>query len=174
LALQVEYFPFRDYFGHLYRLKGVVGKNVNHWSPYLFAGIGGFWYNPKAKYNGNWEKLRPIQTENVSYNSMSISFPVGIGVKYAINKQWNIGLAVGLRYTLTDYIDDVSTTYVDKSSEEQMVQYLSNPALNEQGQTEWTQPGEQRGNPQVNDSYTFTILSVNYKLLKGGLNLPKF
>lgn len=174
LAVQVDYFPFREYFGHIYRSNGVVGKRVNHLSPYLFTGIGGFWYNPKAKYNGNWEKLRPLQTEGVEYGSLSIAIPVGLGLKYAIDKQWSIGLEVGLRYTFTDYIDDVSTNYVDKSSESDMVQYLSNPALNNEGQTNWTEPGQQRGSAQANDSYVFAILSVNYKLLRGRLNLPKF
>ena len=174
LAVQVEYFPFREYFGHIYRSNGVVGKRVNHLSPYLFGGIGGFWYNPKAKYNGTWEKLRPLKTEGVEYGSFSIALPVGLGLKYAIDKQWSIGLEVGIRYTFTDYIDDVSTVYVDQSNESPMVQYLSNPALNEQGQTNWTQPGQQRGSSQSNDSYVFTILPVNYKLLRGIMNLPKF
>jgi hypothetical protein len=174
LAVQVEYFPFREYFGHIYRSNGVVGKRVNHLSPYLFAGIGGFFYNPKAKYQGNWEKLRPLKTENVDYNSISLAIPVGLGLKYAIDKQWSIGLEVGLRYTTTDYIDDVSTEYVDKSGSDAKTQYLSNPALNNEGQTNWTLPGQQRGSTQSNDSYVFAILSVNYKLLRGRLNLPKF
>lgn len=174
LALRVDYFPFKEYFGHIYRSNGVVGKRVNNISPYLFAGIGGFWYNPKAEYQGNWEKLRPLQTEGVEYSSLSIALPVGLGLKYAIDKQWSIGLEVGLRYTFTDYLDDVSTEYVDKSAESPMVQYLSNPALNNEGQTSWTTPGQQRGSADANDSYVFAILSVNYKLLKGRLNLPKF
>ena len=174
LAVQVDYFPFREYFGHIYRSNGVFGKRVNHLSPYLFAGIGGFWYNPKAKYQGNWEKLRPLQTEGVAYKSLSIALPVGLGLKYAIDKQWSIGLEVGVRYTFTDYLDDVSTEYVDKSNESDLVQYLSNPALNNEGQTSWTLPGQQRGSSQANDSYVFAILSVNYKLLRGRLNLPKF
>lgn len=174
LAVQLEYFPLREYFGHIYRSNGVVGKRVNNLSPYLFAGIGGFWYNPKAQYQGSWEKLRPLQTEGVAYGSLSIALPVGLGLKYAIDKQWSIGLEVGLRFTFTDYLDDVSTEYVDKSNESPMVQYLSNPALNNEGQTNWTLPGQQRGSAGANDSYVFAILSVNYKLLKGRLNLPKF
>lgn len=174
LSLQVEFFPFREYFGHIYRSNGVVGKRVNNLSPYLFVGVGGFWYNPKAKYQGKWEKLRPLKTENVDYSSFSVAFPFGMGLKYAIDKQWSIGLEGGLRYTLTDYIDDVSTEYADKSSENAMVQYLSNPAINKEEKPGWTQPGEQRGNPTANDSYIFVVLSVNYKILKGRLNLPKF
>lgn len=171
LAVQIEYFPFREYFGHIYRSNGVVGKRVNHLSPYLFAGIGGFYFNPKAEFQGNWEKLRPLKTEGVDYNSISLAIPLGLGLKYAIDKQWSIGLEVGLRYTMTDYIDDVSTVYVDKSGEDLKTQQLSNPSTNTTG---WFAPGQQRGSTQANDSYVFAILSVNYKLLKGRLNLPKF
>ncbi len=173
LAIQFEYFPFREYFGHLYRSNGVVGKRVNHLSPYLFAGIGAFWYNPKGRYNNGWEKLRPLQTEDVSYGSFSMSFPLGMGLKYAIDKQWSIGLEVGVRYTLTDYVDDVSTVYVDKSNADAKTQFLANPSEIPE-QASWTIPGQQRGSSTENDSFTFAILSINYKLLKGRLNLPKF
>ena len=174
LAVQVDYFPFREYFGHLYRSNGVVGKRVNHFSPYLFAGIGGFYFNPKAKYNGKWVALRPLKTEGVSYSKFSVALPVGIGLKYAIDRQWSVGLEVGLRFTFTDYIDDVSTVYVDKSNASPMEQYLANPALNEEGNPSWTAPGQQRGSSQANDSYTFAIFTLNYKLLRGRFNLPKF
>ena len=42
LSAQFEYYPLNEYFGHLYRTNGVVGKKVNHFSPYLFVGVGGF------------------------------------------------------------------------------------------------------------------------------------
>jgi len=174
LAIQLDYFPFREYFGHIYRSNGVVGKRVNNISPYLFLGIGGFWYNPKAKYQGDWVKLRPLKTEGVEYKSISVAFPIGMGLKYAIDKQWSIGLEIGLRYTMTDYLDDVSTEYTDKSAEDATTQYLSNPALSEKDNASWTQPGEQRGSSTSNDSYVFAIFSLNYKLLKGRMNLPKF
>ena len=44
---------------------------------------------------------------------MAICFPVGVGVKYAFNDRFNIGLEITHRFTTTDYLDDVSKTYVD-------------------------------------------------------------
>ena len=35
----------------------------------------------------------------------------GFGVKYAINRYWNLSFEFGHRITTTDYIDDVSKTY---------------------------------------------------------------
>jgi hypothetical protein len=42
---------------------------------------------------------------------MAICFPVGVGVKYSLNRQMSLGFEVLYRFTTTDYIDDVSKTY---------------------------------------------------------------
>lgn len=181
LTGRVEFYPLKEYFGHLYRTNGVVGKKVNHWSPYLFVGIGGGWFNPKAQYQGNWVALQPLQTENVNYKRIMGVLPFGAGVKYAISNQLSIGLELGLRYSTSDYIDDVSTVYADKSSSDAMTQYLANPTINSvESYTDGsyvynpTAPGMQRGDDQNKDAYLFTLITVNYKLLRGRLNLPKF
>jgi hypothetical protein len=43
---------------------------------------------------------------------MGICVPFGVGAKYAINDRMNIGVEIAHRFTNTDYIDDVSKTYV--------------------------------------------------------------
>ncbi len=172
-----EFYPMREYFGHLYRSKGIIGKKVRRISPYMFIGIGGFWFNPKAKYNGKWVKLAPLETEGVKYKKIAVSMPFGAGFKYALSRQMSIGLEMGLRYTTTDYIDDVSTTYIDKSNASEMEQYLANPALNNISDSDdsyATNPGQQRGGATENDSFLLTMLTFNYKFLKGRNNLPKF
>jgi uncharacterized protein DUF6089 len=47
------------------------------------------------------------------YSTMGIAIPLGVGIKYAINERFNIGFEVLHRFTNTDYLDDVSKTYVD-------------------------------------------------------------
>jgi opacity protein-like surface antigen len=181
LGAQFEYYPFGEYFGHLYRTKGVAGQKVSVISPYVFAGIGGFWFNPKAKYDGNWVALRPLMTENVAYKRIALSIPIGIGVKYALNKQMSIGAELTLRYTTSDYIDDVSTVYADKSDADAMTQFLANPTLNliptyTDGTYQYnaTGVGMQRGQSKQNDSFAILMFSFNYKILQGRKNLPKF
>jgi hypothetical protein len=44
---------------------------------------------------------------------MGISIPFGGGIKYALNERVNIGFEILHRFTNTDYLDDVSKTYVD-------------------------------------------------------------
>lgn len=181
LSGRIEFYPLREYFGHLYRTNGVIGKKVNHWSPYIFVGIGGAWFNPKAQYAGKWEALKPLQTENVDYKRIMGILPFGVGVKYGISNQMSIGLEMGLRYTTSDYIDDVSTVYVDKSSEDAMTQYLANPTIESistftDGSYVYnpTAPGMERGDAKNKDAYLFTTVTVSYKFLRGRMNLPKF
>jgi len=91
-------------------------------TPYVTLGIGAFSYDPYAYLQGQKYFLRPLGTEGQGsslypdrkpYSSMAICFPVGVGVKYAFNERFNIGLEITHRFTSTDYLDDVSKTYVD-------------------------------------------------------------
>jgi opacity protein-like surface antigen len=93
-------------------------------SPYLFVGIGATMFNPQAKYEGEWVDLQPLGTEGQglsqyperqAYNRTVMSIPFGIGFKYALTDQWNLGIEFGARRTSTDYLDDVSGTYVEFS-----------------------------------------------------------
>jgi Domain of unknown function (DUF6089) len=89
-----------------------------NWSPYVTAGIALFRFNPYNKYGD----LKWLSTEgqgtsanpNVKqYALTQPSLPIGVGIKFIPLKRIIIGIEAGVRYTLTDYIDDVSTTYPD-------------------------------------------------------------
>lgn len=93
-----------------------------NFTPYVSLGIGVFSYDPYAYLEGQKYFLRPLGTEGQGsslypdrkpYSSMAICFPVGVGIKYAFNERFNIGLEITHRFTTTDYLDDVSKTYVD-------------------------------------------------------------
>jgi hypothetical protein len=93
-----------------------------NFTPYVSLGLGVFSYDPYAYLAGQKYFLRPLGTEGQGsslypdrkpYSSMAICFPVGVGVKYAFNDRFNIGLEITHRFTTTDYLDDVSKTYVD-------------------------------------------------------------
>ena len=93
-----------------------------NFTPYVSLGLGVFSYDPYAYLQGQKYFLRPLGTEGQGsslypdrkpYSSMAICFPVGIGIKYAFNERFNIGLEITHRFTTTDYLDDVSKTYVD-------------------------------------------------------------
>ena len=105
--------------------KYIPGNPEFPFTPYATIGIGAFSYNPYAYLNGKKTFLRPLGTEGQNigykdadgktrkpYGSVAACFPIGLGVKYSINKKINFSFEVAYRITSTDYLDDVSTTYV--------------------------------------------------------------
>jgi hypothetical protein len=114
LALQGDFNFFRF-------MPGEPGYNF---TPYITFGIGVFNYDPFAMLGGQKYFLRPLNTEGQGnalypdrkpYGSMAFSVPFGAGFKYCINENINVGFEIVHRVTGTDYLDDVSTTYVDPS-----------------------------------------------------------
>lgn len=100
------------------------GEPQYSFTPYITFGAGIFSYDPYAYLRGEKVFLRPLGTEGQGstdarykdrkqYSSMGISIPFGGGIKYAFNDRINIGFEILHRFTNTDYLDDVSTTYVD-------------------------------------------------------------
>lgn len=98
------------------------GEPQYSFTPYITFGGGVFSYDPYAYLRGEKVQLRPLGTEGQGhslypdrkqYNSIAFSIPFGGGVKYAFNDRVNIAFEVLYRFTNTDYLDDVSKTYVD-------------------------------------------------------------
>jgi opacity protein-like surface antigen len=143
------------------------------WSPYIFAGVAFFHHNPKAKYDGDWVALQPLGTEGQGLNSNrdpyslnGFAIPMGLGVKFALSDTWNIGAELGIRRTFTDYIDDVSGTYVDEPLLLES-KPLSAALANRSGNP--VEVGSQRGNGKVSDWYAFIGITLSRNFLDNGL-----
>lgn len=184
LSTQFEYVIGRERPGHIYDLKGIRGWRYIQIQTYFFAGVGVMYFNPKGQYNGKWYALRPLCTEGEGlvptrkkYSPVQLIIPFGMGFKYALSTDWSIGIEYGIRKTFSDYIDDVSKTYVDPDYLEQekgwIARYFSNPT-NHTLSDDVTAAGQQRGDPRDKDSYMFAIISFYYKIPKGKFTLPKF
>lgn len=156
--LEVSFFDFQ------------VDEGKDKATPYLFGGVALINFNPKAIYEGSLVELRPLGTEGqflnnskATYSKFAASFPVGIGFKYNFAGKWNVNTEIGLRYTTTDYLDDVSGTYAD--NQEILEQggvaaaFLSNPASDN---TRYGIEGQQRGNDVFNDTYSFITFGLSY------------
>jgi len=105
MGLTAEYFFFENNdIGNTYRYR-------NGFRAYIFAGVGGFYSNPKTLYRDEWVALRPYATEGVQYKSFVATIPMGIGFYFTLNKKQRIGFEVNYRKTFTDYLDDISTSY---------------------------------------------------------------
>jgi hypothetical protein len=109
------------------------------WTPYVFFGASIFHHNPKARVPdkdlnghtlskaGQWVALQPLGTEgqfatldktDVNYGIkpyplIQPSLLFGLGVRYKINEVLDCWFDFSMRYTFTDYLDDVSRNYVD-------------------------------------------------------------
>lgn len=174
--------------GGIYRLRGVRRMTTFEGSLYGFIGIGAFRFNPKGFYNDKWYELQPIGTEGQGisparekYKRTQLCIPIGFGGRYFFNRRWGVGFEFGIRKTFTDYIDDVSKTYYDKSLiiaanpslDPNVVSNLVDPSLSG-NDASITAPGQQRGDPRDNDSYMFAIISLHYKIRTGRSNFPIF
>lgn len=92
-------------------------------TPYIFGGIAFYHFNPYT-YDTLGKKyfLKFLHTEGEGfipgrpdYKLTQFAIPFGAGVKFSLSENINVGIEVGFRKLFTDYLDDVSTTYVDKN-----------------------------------------------------------
>jgi hypothetical protein len=189
LSGYIEYFPYADRVHPRYKLSGVNGNKAFSLSPFFFIGVGITAFNPKADYNGEWVALQPLATEGQGlagrpekYKRVTMTFPIGAGVKYRIDKQLAISFELSLRYTLTDYLDDVSTSYylADEIGEKygSIAADLSDRSIKPtNGVIEYPDGRNnylQRGDPRWNDAYMFGIFAIHYRFIKGQTFIPKF
>jgi hypothetical protein len=149
-----------------------------NFTPYVSLGIGVFSYDPYAYLQGEKYFLRPLGTEGQGsslypdrkpYSSMAICFPIGVGVKYAFNERFNIGLEITHRFTTTDYLDDVSTTYVDPAVFPNMPDGSPSPArLLSDRSYEYGTPigikGRQRGIETNKDQFITALVYFSFNL----------
>lgn len=112
-------FNFRPY--------GLVMATQKRSTPYIFCGIAFFKFNPQAMMADPgtgaaiWYDLQPLCTEGQGssayperqkYQLVEVSMPFGIGYRWRLSPSIHITVEYGWRKTWTDYLDDVSTTYV--------------------------------------------------------------
>jgi Domain of unknown function (DUF6089) len=151
----------------------------NRISPYAFAGLALYHFNPYA-FNGTTDKifLKPLSTEGQGlpgypdrkpYGLTQAAIPFGGGVKFAITDNLHVGLEVGFRKLFTDYLDDVSTTYVDPSVFPPNPDGTPSPALLLSDRSYETGPpigvkGRQRGNSQNKDQFVTAMFYISFNL----------
>ncbi|WP_026953731.1 hypothetical protein [Algoriphagus vanfongensis] len=99
-----------------YYLYPVKVPNIHRplWNPYIFFGLGMSTNNPEAKLDGSWVDLRPLQLENNPYEKFIMVFPMGLGFKYKLNVYMDLIFEGNYRFTLTDYMDDISAYNVSE------------------------------------------------------------
>ncbi len=174
-----ELHSIKEELGHIYDLRGVKGMKASRMGLYGFIGLGGFYFDPRGKFNNAWIRLKPLRTEGQGlpggaqeYSNFGFCVPMGFGIRKAFSKEWSLGLEIQHTTTFTDYVDDVSTVYYDPEAIQQVSGdvgvYMANPSLGVgEGISEFTtSPGQQRGDSSDNDAYLFLRFQVHYKIHK--------
>ena len=147
-------------------------------TPYIFCGIGMFHFNPMALYGGpqggepTWYELQPLCTEGQGtsaypersrYQLTQLCMPFGVGYRWRVSPAMHVTLEYGWRKTWTDYIDDVSTTYVgsDLLGSGSMAAILADRS----GEVEpgyVNAVGIKRGDDSLDDWYGYLSVSVSF------------
>lgn len=154
------------------------GEPQYSFTPYITFGAGVFSYDPYAYLRGEKIPLRQLGTEGQGsslypdrkqYSSMAICIPFGGGFKYALNERVNIGFEVLHRFTNTDYLDDVSKTYVDPAvfppnpDGSTSTALLMSDRSYEIGEPIGI-PNRQRGNSKQKDQFVTAMFHVTFNL----------
>ena len=147
-------------------------------TPYVFAGLAVYHFNPYASDStGKKVYLRPLSTEGEGlpqypgrkeYALTQMAIPFGGGIKYRISDRVVLAYEIGLRKLFTDYLDDVSTRYVDpaillaaKGPEAVEMAYRGNEI---KGGAGYPAAGTVRGNPGRKDWYYMSGIKVTIAL----------
>jgi Domain of unknown function (DUF6089) len=157
----------------------IPGERGHLFTPYVTIGAGVFSYDPYAYLDGKKEFLRPLGTEGQTigyngrkqYNSTAFCFPLGVGIKYNINPRTNLSFEIAQRFTTTDYLDDVSTTYIGRGRFPALPNGLSSAAGLLQDRSYEVDPsytlgleGRQRGFSKQKDQYIIAEVAVTFNI----------
>ncbi len=165
-------------------LNRFTGMKKKRWTPYIYGGVGAFYFNPQAKYNNEWVDLQPLGTEGQGlpeypdrkkYSRIAVCFPLGAGFRILTYNNWVMRFEMASRFTTTDYIDDVSTYYPNPDyyflhyelEQAIMAAALSNPSVTPVPVDHplWGTPETLKGDPTNNDSYIFGgMLTFTYHI----------
>jgi hypothetical protein len=180
VQLTMEFHPF--YLGVNY------DKEPPLISPYLIGGIGFFNFNPQAKLDNQWYDLQPLHLEGQGfsqyptrkeYKLTQLNIPFGFGIKYELSQLLNARLEIVHRKLYTDYLDDVSTNYINPAlfsgyltPAQAALAVRLHDRKTEIVPSHITSPGSQRGDPKENDSYFSMQAKISFVI--GRLKRARF
>lgn len=144
-------------------------------SPYVFAQVALFYFNPYTTVNEEKLYLRPLSTEGQGlkqypdrklYSLVNMGFPLGGGMRFFLGQKVMLNAEIGFRYTLTDYLDDVSKSYVNmdtlfayKGKQSVDLSFRTDEKPNWDGN--YPAEGFKRGDSRTSDWYWFGGISVS-------------
>jgi hypothetical protein len=154
--------------------KFIPGNPNYSFTPYITLGVGVFSYDPYALTNGQKEFLRPLGTEGQligyngrkQYSTMALCIPLGVGIKYNLSEKINFSIEVAHRFTGTDYLDDVSTTYIGAGNFTPLstASLLQDRSVEIEPNNPLGVEGRQRGWSKQRDQYIIAEIGITYNI----------
>lgn len=168
-------------------MKFEAGNTATPFTPYIFGGIAVYKFNPKAELEGGTYiingvpytidggeyALQPLGTEGQGttvysdrkkYALTQVGLPFGIGFKINASKWIGISAEWGMRYTFTDYLDDISKTYADPLALASEYGATSAVLSDRSTLVDVNNVDRQRGNSTNNDWYSFAGVMVTFRI----------
>lgn len=149
-----------------------IGNEQYFATPYMFVQLGLARINPQTEYNGELIELQPLGTEGQGtilgprklYNLTQIVLPFGAGFKVNLRNRVAFNIEYGFRKTFTDYLDDVSRSYVNPNQllieNGNLASELSDRSLDDE------RSFGARGNSATKDWYAIFNLGLTFRLGK--------
>ena len=163
--------------GEINYIDHVMGDPGDRLTGYLSAGIAYFTHDPEAQDSyGNWHPLQPLGTEgqgwvldNNPYKLSGLAIPIGMGFKMNVGPAIAFQIEWGLRKTWTDYLDDVSRSYVSpveiRQSRGDLAFEMADRILAlPEGVS--SAEGLQRGDSGLDDKYGYFLASIAFRVSK--------
>lgn len=156
----------------------VLDISTKKFTPYAYGGVVLYHFNPYTlDANNRKVYLKPLGTEGQGlpgypdrkpYKLTQFAAAFGGGLRIAMNNCSSIALEFSQRKTFTDYLDDVSTSYVDENI---LLTGRGPQAVNlayrgDEVNSSWEYPpdGEQRGTPTEMDWYYFIGIGMDIRI----------
>jgi len=162
--------------------KFVPGDPDYSFTPFVALGIGAFSFNPYAYNQDKKIYLRPLGTEGQNigytdpnngkerktYSSMAVCFPISAGLKYNLAHNVNLSFQITHRLTMTDYLDDVSTTFIGIDKFPPLNGQPSTAGIMQDRSFETGTPigteGRQRGLSKQKDQYIMAEVGISFSI----------
>jgi hypothetical protein len=169
--------------GNLLAEYNLLDLNEHRFSPYAFAGVAVYHFDPYTYDYAAGKKtyLHILSTEGEGlpqypgkkpYALTQLAIPFGGGIKLRVSDNVVVAYEIGLRKLFTDYLDDVSSTYVDQAvllaargPKAVELAYRGNELKNG---PPYPPDGTIRGNPNRKDWYYMSGIRVSIALNSGG------
>lgn len=123
---------------------------------FVVGQLGVLHHNPTAEIRGERTRLAPLQTEGEDYSRLVPSIGTGLSFNHEVMRGTRIGVQFDVNYLFSDYVDDVSGTYILNTNFDEIRKEAIDPSQK-------AMVGSQRGLKKGNDLFYRLMFSYSIK-----------